>query len=292
MRFLMAAACLLAGCVVGPALPQDDEPFLRLQMLALEFDGAPAEQKGAVADRIGIVANRYADLFIAQLRSGDTERKILSAFALGFAGPKRRTLIPILIEAMGDGGPEVRRMAAASVGRLQPDLEPEGARQRVFELFGAMLNDPLPAPREGALYGLSFILAPGRDLGFLPLLHAALADPAALVRNQAAVDLLIVRSPESIEPIVAQLQQEPEPQVRANLCHALGAIGDPAANNGLIDALKDEVSGVVEASDFALRQINRAQLDQKDQILNRSYRSWKEWWRKAQEPKPAESGSR
>lgn len=295
MRYRSMLACLaaLAACTVGPEVKDDLEPFWQLQKLARELDDAPSPEAAVDKQRqIGIVANRNMDLMIDQLRHGDTERKILAAMAMGFAPTKRQSLIPVLLAAMRDGGPEVRRMAAASCGRLQPEMDDPAKREQVRKAFRELLYDTDPSAREGALYGLSFMLKPGEHFDLLSDIHERLADGEGLVRNQAVIDLMLVRDAGSIGPLSDQIRREPMERVRANVCLALGAIDDEQANNILIDTLKDPDPDVVKFAHHALNTINRAELAGRNQELNRQHQVWREWWENVLEERLQSGGGK
>lgn len=288
---MAAFLAALTACSVGPEVKDDPEPFWRLQMLAKSLDDAPsADAQADIQRQIGVVANRNMDLMIDQLTHGDTERKILAAMAMGFAPTKRQSLIPVLLGAMRDGGPEVRRMAAASCGRLQPDMADPAKREQVRKAFRELLFDTQHTAREGALYGLSFILAAGEHFDLLTDIHERLGDPEALVRNQAVIDLMIVRDADSIDPLSDQIRREPMERVRANICLALGAVNDERANNILIDTLKDPDPDVVKFAYHALKQINEAELAKRNLELNRQHQSWREWWEEVLRERTASGG--
>ena len=277
------ASLILSACTIGPRQKDEEEPFYRLMMLSKALDNAADEASLKEIERqIGALANRHVALFITRLRHGDPERKVLAAFGLGYAHTKRKTLIPIMLNSMRDGSPDVRRMAAASLGNLKPDPT-EIVLRRILELA----DDPHPKAREGAFKALQAILGPGQHFGTLPVMHEHLSDEDFLVRNQVVICVMIVKSAESTEPVVRQLQAEPSPHVRANIALTLEAIGDERANNALIDLLKDPDPDVVKFAHYSLNKINRVELSARNQDLNRAHAVWREWWERVQQERAA-----
>jgi hypothetical protein len=277
----------LAGCITPPPThgsrtvpesPGDLYPFLWAQ--AAQWDRAMEQSPEKVAEisaRIRDIANRYVDVLMRDLQLGrETENRIIAAFALGFCETKRSSLLPVLIGAMtADGSPEVRKNAAWSVGRLQPDPVP-------VEAYRALLGDSHANPRLGALAGLQFLVGPGRDLGLLADIHGRLFDVEPLVRAEAAALLGKIQKPESIPPLVQMLQREPTPRAAYLAVVSLGLIGPAApedlratAIEALIDGLRSGQPDIVDAAHWGLRAITGLNLDPR-------WQTWSNWWREQQ----------
>ena len=58
-------------------------------------------------------------------------------------------------------------------------------------------------------------------------------------------------------PILLEALEDPVPAVRANVCWALGKLGDPRAIEPLIERLDDEDLSVQQDAQLALSQFDR-----------------------------------
>ncbi|MFH2202559.1 MAG: HEAT repeat domain-containing protein [Elusimicrobiota bacterium] len=97
-----------------------------------------------------------------------------------------------------------------------------------------------------------------RDPRVIPLLLNALEDKAPEVRSAAANALGRQRTREAVARLRKMTEADKHPAVRQQAAGALGAIGDPAAVNTLITALKDDALSVRFAAISALGQLRVA----------------------------------
>jgi HEAT repeat protein len=86
-------------------------------------------------------------------------------------------------------------------------------------------------------------------------LRQMVGDSAAEVRMEVARALRVINDPEALEPLLAQLAQEPDEQVRAEIAQALTPIGDIRAIDPLLQLLQDSSPKVAEAAARALREL-------------------------------------
>lgn len=295
VRRLIFIPLALAAC--GPTPPGPDDPgppytagmvaevYFKLDRLAHYYDAARASDPSGetlpdIEKDIEKAANANIHILLEHLQVGDVDRKVLSAFGLGFVETKKKSTIPVLARAMTDGAQSVRRMSAVSLGRLKPEDPP-------IDLYRRLLYDRTVEAREGSLLGLAFLLGEeaGQDYGLLPDIHDQLKHLDFRVRNQAVITLSVVRSYESVGPLCALLTREDKPHVRANTALTLERIGSKLPkprvmkdspllkdiNKSLIDLLKDYDTTVVDFAYHALVQIN-------DVVLNRAHDSWRDWY--------------
>ena len=264
--FLLAA---LAACSGGPT-----ERELTLQMfdqvayLLAKYNAALSTQEGLPLDAATSDLRRLAgeefDRLVEALNGEDLGLKQDAAFALGFS--RRREAVPPLTAACASTDVVLRRNAGAALGMLAfPEAAPT---------IGKLLEDPEPEVREAALFGLRALVDETRDLGFLPAVHARLADRSVGVRNEALILLRDMKRAESVEPILSRSVKDVERLVRANAALALGAIGPAAAKAAtphLVEMLRDEETKVVESAWKALSLLNQKDFD-------RSYATWRDWY--------------
>jgi len=133
----------------------------------------------------------------------------------------------LIIQLRGSSDPQRRREACVLM-----------ARHHVIEGVPALeeaVHDPNPDVRAAALQALR-VLA-GREA--MPNLVRALeADPDAVVRWQAAVELEALRAPEALPALQAGLRDR-DPLVRASAVEALRGVGDPSAVPAVSTRLRD-----------------------------------------------------
>jgi HEAT repeat protein len=178
--------------------------------------------------------------------------------------PERERLIR---EALGDAAPSVREVAVAWAARV---LEPEALVPLVADGADALLrNAALAALERQGPYAISVVeravasadadlamfacLALGRMGGassVAPLLDA-LGRGEINVIQAAAEALGRLGRREAVAPLVGLLQREPWLQLAA--VDALGAIGDPAATEALLDLIPDSM--MAEPALIALARI-------------------------------------
>jgi HEAT repeat protein len=211
--------------------------------LALRLDVIRALEEG------GVVA-RY-------LRDARSPMKWTRAHALRILGElKVPSSVPTLLAALGDKDPDVRNVAARSLGRMKL----QAAEEALVDLLGkhdqsvsariaaiCIEMGPRTAPlliralREGtpkARFWAARILGEIKDARATRSLGDALGDKEHDVRS-AAVWALGMIADRSSASLVESLLGDPIWYVRAHAAEALGRIGDPTAVPKLAECLKD-----------------------------------------------------
>lgn len=198
-------------------------------------------------------------------------------------------VVPVLLRALGDGDPEMRALAAVSLGKAQVSQAfgplkalldgPPGPDRRAAALALGFLREPLAAPaliefmkrsgvsaaeRAYAALGLGFL---GSDEG-APALRDALtasmgAKGDAVEEYQAAISAALgLLGDRKAVPVLLDLVRNHNgrsDQVRASALVALGRIGDTAALPYAIAALEDNDVDVRRAAAQALGLFGRRQ---------------------------------
>src|SRR5205085_302998 len=141
-----------------------------------------------------------------------------------------------------------RREQAQAAAGLEPLLTNVYRRQAAdqkgdtLQLF---LSDPNPAVRAiGIRLAKRDMTTTGRDPGgadkaVLPRVQALVGDSAAEVRAEAADMLGAINDRSSLPRLLTQLQQEPDPTVKAALIKAVQPMQDPRTVPTLINLLRD-----------------------------------------------------
>jgi HEAT repeat protein len=180
--------------------------------------GAERSHVARALDELG-----YVDRYLARMRSRSSSRRAEAAEKLGLSGAMRAR--DALASAMEDDSSDVRLRAAKSLGRL-------GGTASARELIRA-LHD---SNRWSAIRIADILTGMGRRvLGELTAAFSELELPGKL----AVLDILGRTRPLQASPWLARLLDDPEPDVRARACHALGCIGDPRQAPALVRALED-----------------------------------------------------
>ncbi len=104
----------------------------------------------------------------------------------------------------------------------------------------ALLTSPEPQPRMIAARAFCEI----QDHRAIPHLIKLLQDACPLVRVSVAYALGRNTSPDVVEPLIHQLQQDWNGYVRKGVVWALGNCGDARALGPLVDALRNDISAV------------------------------------------------
>jgi HEAT repeat protein len=165
----------------------------------------------------------YVERFLSGLRSRRWWRRADAAEKLGLAGATRAT--SALAEAMRDESPEVRMRAAKSLGLL-------GSEASVRELVHALQE----TNRWSTIRIADILTGMGRKVvEELTATFPSLVLPGKL----AVLDILGRVRPLNAAPWLVERLDDPETDVRARACHALGCIGDPNRAYGLTRALDD-----------------------------------------------------
>jgi HEAT repeat protein len=181
----------------------------------------------------------FVDDLVAQLGSGRWWQRAEAAEKLGLSGVTRARehLIPL----MQDEVSEVRLRAAKALGEL-------GGKSSIREIVHA-LNEP---NRWSTIRLADILTGMGRTV--VDELTTAF-DSLTLTGKLAALDILGRIRPLHVVPWLGRRMSDPEPDVRARACHALGCIGDPHTATLLIRALEDEAWPVRAMAAKALGKI-------------------------------------
>jgi len=115
----------------------------------------------------------------------------------------------------------------------------------------AQLSDPDPAVRQQACINL----AKARDASAAEGVLVATRDSVAAVRQFALIALRSIQGKQAMEPLVAALASDPDPEVRWQAAVELEALYDPKAVPALIKALKDRHPLVRAGAAEALKSI-------------------------------------
>jgi HEAT repeat protein len=164
--------------------------------------------------------------------------------------------VPTLLQALEDKDPDVRNVAARSLGRMKLQAAEEALVQllgkhdqavsariaaicielgtRTAPLLIKTLRDGIPKAR----FWAARILGEVRDPRAVRSLSDALLDPDAEVRSSAAWALGQIGDRQSAS-LVQPLLKDSVWYVRAHAAEALGKIGDPAYAASLADSLRD-----------------------------------------------------
>ena len=150
-----------------------------------------------------------------------------------------RRALPTLLGMARDADVEVRRHVASALG----DLEDQDA----FDTLAQLSRDADAEVRQSAIQGLGQL----EDGRALPVFVAALKDQHAEVRSQAADAIHNIDEISTAPRALIDALADPSQEVRHNVAHALGSIGDeaavPALKRGLADANVEVRRAVAEA---------------------------------------------
>ncbi len=163
----------------------------------------------------------------------------------------QRALADLLLRLCHDGNLQVQRPAVLALGRV--------ADPRVLNRLRRVLKHGTASVRAAAAHALAQqalarVPKPGSDSEtvlrnpemvrqVVPLLQAALDDPALEVVVAAAEDLGTLGVPEA-GPVLTGLLQHPSEPVRQTAAQALERIADPKVMDGLVAALNDPAVNV------------------------------------------------
>ncbi|MCB9845865.1 MAG: HEAT repeat domain-containing protein [Phycisphaeraceae bacterium] len=157
-------------------------------------------------------------------------------------------------------------------GTLLLSAAPWGGADPYLALYEDYLDDPDPNVRAAATRAIGNHGRPEH----VPALVKQLADPSPHVRLDAAVSLQRVHHVDAIDPLVAALNpdNEPEADVRAAVANALGQYATRSVLQSLIAALDDRNLRVNEAVLSSLRTLT-------GQDFGYSRAQWQNWFRQA-----------
>ncbi len=218
--------------------------------------GVERERLGLVFDELG-----YVDRYLRALGSRRWWRRADVAERLGIAGAARAT--DRLVRVLSDPEPEVRIRAAKALGLV-------GGTAAIGPLVQALRE-----PNRWSTIRIADILA-GMKAGVVDDLMDEFGG-MNLNAKLAAIDILgRIRSLSAVGWLRERLS-DPESDVRARSCHALGAIGDPESGGDLVKSLSDPEWPVRAMAAKAIGKIRHAAALP---ALSAALRD-KEWWVRA-----------
>jgi HEAT repeat protein len=214
-----------------------------------ESPAARRDAAAALADLTGITENgqdpvRWQRWWDVNGRKGDDQ------FAADILA-QRSTQFEQLRQRVGDLSAELERIANEQY-RLAPPA------QRGDVLLGFMRSAE-PAVRAAGASIVKFDALGGRAPA-APVreqLRDMIGDSSARVRLAVADALATINDADALEPLMAQLAQEPDAAVRERLAAALGPIEDVRAAPLLLAMLNDPSAGTAGAAADALAQMGR-----------------------------------
>ena len=178
-----------------------------------------------------------------ELFSGDDARATAALEAIGDDD------LPALVDALTSRDADARWWAVCALARFSDE--------RATNAIVAAAADPDPEVRTAALHAL------GREAcrapeGVLPLLFA-LGDPSLYLARIAADALIHIGEP-AVPGLIRALEQDAQPQVRANAARALALIGDKSAIPALFHALEDDSMMVQHWAEEGLERMGVGQI--------------------------------
>ncbi len=201
-------------------VPPRDRAVLELILLdhVQRVRGIERERLGRALEQVGLI-----DEYLEGLESHRWWKRADAAEKLGLAGARRAT--DHLVRALDDDEPDVRMRAAKALGAI-------GGTASVRPLVRA-LNEPT---RWSTIRIADILTSMGGEVvDELTALFPELSVPGKV----AALEILTrLRPLRSVNWLTLRLS-DPETDVRARACHALGSIGHPASGPPLVDRLQD-----------------------------------------------------
>jgi HEAT repeat protein len=177
-----------------------------------------------------------------------SDRRRVSAYALGSMGSKAAPAAADLAKALHHDDPSTRLLAARALGKIGPDAK------STLPKLEKILNDKIAPVRIEAALATWFITGKASHVA---VLVKALSDESTSVRENACRGLSVMKSAakEAVEP-VAKLLQDKELRVRAIM--TLGEIGPAAAKTlpELKKWMQDKEGDTQLWSAFAVWQIS------------------------------------
>ena len=209
----------LIAAIGGPVRRRDRDVLERILLDHVQrVRGVEQQRLFQALDELG-----YVGQFLEGLRSRRWWRRADAAEKIGLAGASRGT--EALAKAMRDESPEVRMRAAKSLGLL-------GSQASVRELVHALQE----TNRWSTIRIADILTGMGRKVvEELTATFPSLVLPGKL----AVLDILGRVRPLHAAPWLVERLDDPETDVRARACHALGCIGDPNRAYELTRALDD-----------------------------------------------------
>jgi HEAT repeat protein len=190
------------------------------------------EPRAHVATALGCIGKDSLPILLDALRDPDPDVRRMAMGGLAGLGPAAEPAIPVLIEKLKDQDVEMRTKAIGCLGSIGPRAVP--ALVRAIEQEKGLV-------RQGAAKALTFVGA-SRSLAE-PALWRMVRDEEAASRQQAIATLTAIHSHE--EPTITAMTaalKDPSPEVRVAAAKGLGELrwmAQPAVS-ALVEALKDE----------------------------------------------------
>ncbi len=241
-RFFAIQGLSRAGPEARPAVPE-------LIGILRESNSKNAREAAACLGRIGGIAAVHAA--IGLLRNPELRIQLRGIQTLSALGPQARSAVPILLELVQTGDPEVRKTIIGALGTIQPSTPEVGA------LFISALQDNDPEVRAVAAEGLE--RGDGTEASSLKALIESLNDPDTEVRRTSlrAITSIASRNPDlavTAVPAFAQALGDSDFLVRLYSAQALASLGPGAmpALGPLQQALNDTHPGVQSWAALAL----------------------------------------
>lgn len=197
---------------------------------------------------------------LSQEKDGGARRGLV--YALGAFGSTDRQVVPVLIEALKDASPAVRRNAAWALGRSGS----RGGEPAVRELCG-LLRDAEPLVRRDAATALGDIGLPTAAPALKPLLDLAdreskkeTGDPVVFRTALDKVVTLIVEGDQTLASRLLPFLESDDPEIVLTAAFGLANLGGPASRlalKALREALRHEDPVVQEQAAAALGHMRK-----------------------------------
>ncbi|MFG0248690.1 MAG: HEAT repeat domain-containing protein [Phycisphaeraceae bacterium JB051] len=201
--------------------------------------------------------------------------------------------------------PDIRRRALNNLS-----ASPFGGEGPYVRLYRLLIDDPDPTVRAAAVKALGL----HGEVKDVPLITIRLGDPADMVRWEASKALQKIHNPEAIKPLINAMNKDTDADVRMACADALGQYATPEVYGALVAALDDERYGVALAASESLSTITGQELGDQasawieyresngtNLFANQKTYMWQpytpprgfisklQFWKKAQEAKPAQT---
>lgn len=272
-RYLRIISCvvLLSGCALFRSPSPIQVIYTKLKQRQEAEAAGLKFQTDKLNQELVELANSHKDLLISLAGDKDPSTRWVAIAALMYI--RQKDVIPVVVAALDDPVPQIRKTAAGTLGIL-------GLPDTPIQPLQFLLHDKDPDVKSASAFALSRVLREGQKVPeeLRKCLLYYLKDQDPDLRNHCLLCLFKVESKEVLMPIILdRLLNDPFPPVRENAALILGRYKDPGANVYLIELLKDEKHSVVVAAAHALKEIN-------GEDLGRHYSRWREWWEERQKP--------